>query len=97
MKTAAVAALVAAAGLGASMTAADAHGKKHFGIGFGSPSFYNYGYGTRTIVLGSPGYSCEVLAEEIQVDRQPVLPQSLLRLPLLSVVFNFSRSEAGQV
>jgi hypothetical protein len=57
MKTAAIAALVAAAGLGASMTAANAHGKKHFGF---KPHFYNYGSGG-AIVIGSPGYgySCK--------------------------------------
>jgi hypothetical protein len=59
MKTAAVAALVAAAGLGASMTAANAHGKKHLGF---KPHFHNYGYGSGgAIVIGSPGYgySCK--------------------------------------
>jgi hypothetical protein len=60
-KTAAVAALVATAGFGASMSAAEAHGKKHFGVGIGNPYFYNYGYGYggKTIVIGSPGYGCK--------------------------------------
>lgn len=59
MKTAAVAALVVTAGLGAGLTAANAHGKKH--MGFHKPHFYNYGYyGTGgAIVIGSPGYSCK--------------------------------------
>jgi hypothetical protein len=57
MKTAAVAALVVVAGLGASMTAADAHGKHP---GSHKPHFYNYGYGYRSgaIIIGSPGYGC---------------------------------------
>ena len=52
-KTAAIAMIVAAAGLGAGMTVANAHGKKHFGFG------HNHFKKGGVIIIGSPGYSCK--------------------------------------
>lgn len=48
LKTAAVASLVAAAALGASMTAANAHGKKHH-------HHHNHGL----FIIASPDYGCK--------------------------------------
>lgn len=51
-KTAVLAALVAAAALGTTMTAANAHGKKHH-----NHLFHGHSHGL--IVIGSPDYGCK--------------------------------------
>ncbi|WBT36621.1 hypothetical protein [Hyphomicrobium sp. DMF-1] len=52
-KNAAVAALVVASALTSTMTAANAHGKKHWGF-----HHHHRYYGGPVIVIGTPDYGC---------------------------------------
>lgn len=52
-KTAVATALVVAAAFSGSMTAANAHGKKHF-----HPHHFHHRFHSPVIIIGTPAYSC---------------------------------------